>query len=81
MVVFVSAGVGKNLQDHLELYVQQQCTQPITLYKAQKPFQMLKIGIEWMLQQTGNFNVLLSAWSCDFGYRLERSCQQQQSCS
>lgn len=46
-------GVGKNLQDHLELYVQQQCTQPITLYKAQKPFLMLKIGIEWMLQQTG----------------------------
>lgn len=24
-------GVGQNLQDHLELYVQQECTQPITL--------------------------------------------------
>ena len=27
-------GVGANLQDHLELYIQQACTQPITLYSA-----------------------------------------------
>ncbi|XP_051950050.1 choline dehydrogenase, mitochondrial-like [Xyrauchen texanus] len=46
-------GVGSNLQDHLELYVQHQCTQPITLYKAQKPFHMLKIGLEWLLKFTG----------------------------
>src|SRR5947209_8210533 len=25
-------GVGQNLQDHLELYVQYECTKPITLY-------------------------------------------------
>ncbi|GAA6220076.1 choline dehydrogenase, mitochondrial [Lates japonicus] len=46
-------GVGSNLQDHLELYVQQQCTQPITLYKAQKPFHMVKIGLEWLTLFTG----------------------------
>ncbi|XP_040904961.1 choline dehydrogenase, mitochondrial isoform X2 [Toxotes jaculatrix] len=46
-------GVGSNLQDHLELYVQQQCTQPITLYKAQKPFHMIKIGLEWLSLFTG----------------------------
>ncbi|XP_029013496.1 choline dehydrogenase, mitochondrial [Betta splendens] len=46
-------GVGSNLQDHLEVYVQQQCTQPITLYKAQKPLQMLKIGVEWFTTFTG----------------------------
>uniref|UniRef100_A0A8C6WNR3 Choline dehydrogenase n=1 Tax=Neogobius melanostomus TaxID=47308 RepID=A0A8C6WNR3_9GOBI len=46
-------GVGSNLQDHLELYVQQQCTQPITLYKAQKPFHMVKIGLEWFTMFTG----------------------------
>lgn len=46
-------GVGMNLQDHLELYVQHRCTQPITLYKAQKPFHMLKIGLEWLLKFTG----------------------------
>lgn len=47
------SGVGSNLQDHLELYVQQQCTQPITLYKAQKPFHMVKIGLEWLTVFTG----------------------------
>ncbi|XP_023252944.1 choline dehydrogenase, mitochondrial-like [Seriola lalandi dorsalis] len=47
-------GVGSNLQDHLELYVQQQCTEPITLYKAQKPFHMVKIGLEWLTLFTGN---------------------------
>ncbi|XP_051915412.1 choline dehydrogenase, mitochondrial [Hippocampus zosterae] len=46
-------GVGNNLQDHLELYVQQKCTQPITLYKAQKPFHMVKIGLEWLSVFTG----------------------------
>ncbi|XP_077588368.1 choline dehydrogenase, mitochondrial [Stigmatopora nigra] len=46
-------GVGRNLQDHLELYVQQKCTQPITLYKAQKPFHMVKIGLEWLSVFTG----------------------------
>ncbi|KAK1786584.1 hypothetical protein P4O66_003032 [Electrophorus voltai] len=48
-------GVGSNLQDHLEVHVQQQCTQPITLFKAQKPFHMLKIGLEWLLCFTAYF--------------------------
>ena len=30
-------GVGENLQDHLEIYVQHACTRPITLYSALKP--------------------------------------------
>ncbi|CAL8323760.1 unnamed protein product [Merluccius merluccius] len=46
-------GVGSNLQDHLELYVQQQCSQPITLYKSQKPHHMVKIGLEWLSMFTG----------------------------
>uniref|UniRef100_A0A8C5QXW7 Choline dehydrogenase n=1 Tax=Leptobrachium leishanense TaxID=445787 RepID=A0A8C5QXW7_9ANUR len=46
-------GVGRNLQDHLEVYIQQQCTQPITLYAAQKPIKMAKIGLEWLWKFTG----------------------------
>ncbi|KPP64930.1 choline dehydrogenase, mitochondrial-like [Scleropages formosus] len=46
-------GVGRNLQDHLELYVQQECKKSITLYQAQQPLHMLKIGIEWLLKYTG----------------------------
>ncbi|KAL3860165.1 hypothetical protein ACJMK2_010323 [Sinanodonta woodiana] len=49
-------GVGENLQDHLEVYVQQKCTQPITLYSAQWkfPHNMIRIGLEWFLRQTGD---------------------------
>ncbi|XP_006018049.1 choline dehydrogenase, mitochondrial [Alligator sinensis] len=47
-------GVGQNLQDHLEVYVQQKCIKPITLYKAQKPIKMAKIGIEWLWKFTGD---------------------------
>ncbi|XP_075431004.1 choline dehydrogenase, mitochondrial [Ascaphus truei] len=46
-------GVGQNLQDHLEVYIQQQCTKPITLYKEQKPIRMIKIGLEWFWKFTG----------------------------
>ncbi|XP_072015791.1 choline dehydrogenase, mitochondrial-like [Amphiura filiformis] len=49
-------GVGQNLQDHLDLYIQQQCTKPITLYKAQWkfPHNMIRIGLQWFLTQTGD---------------------------
>lgn len=46
-------GVGQNLQDHLELYVQQECLKPITLFDAMKPHNMVKIGIQWFLFKSG----------------------------
>ena len=46
-------GVGQNLQDHLELYVQYECTKPITLYKATKPWHQVMIGLEWFLNHSG----------------------------
>ena len=46
-------GVGENLQDHLEVYMQYTCKEPITLYSAVKPIAKLKIGIEWMLTGRG----------------------------
>uniref|UniRef100_A0A0B7BBK3 Choline dehydrogenase n=1 Tax=Arion vulgaris TaxID=1028688 RepID=A0A0B7BBK3_9EUPU len=54
-VVHHLPGVGMNLQDHLEIYVQQACTQPITLYSAQwkYPHNMIRIGLEWFLLHTG----------------------------
>ncbi|XP_076449702.1 uncharacterized protein LOC143286051 [Babylonia areolata] len=49
-------GVGENLQDHLEVYVQQACTKPITLYSAQWkfPHNMIRIGLEWFVSHTGD---------------------------
>jgi choline dehydrogenase len=46
-------GVGENLQDHLETYVQFACKEPITLYSAVNPLVKAKIGLEWLLFQSG----------------------------
>ena len=46
-------GVGENLQDHLETYVQYECKKPVTLYSAQNPIRMALIGMEWFLFKTG----------------------------
>ncbi|KAK7819748.1 hypothetical protein U0070_012354 [Myodes glareolus] len=47
-------GVGQNLQDHLEIYIQQACTHPITLHSAQKPLRRVCIGLEWLWRFTGD---------------------------
>ncbi|MEM7544131.1 MAG: choline dehydrogenase [Pseudomonadota bacterium] len=52
-IVADRAGVGKNLQDHLEMYVQQACTQPITLYKHWNIVSKAVIGAQWLFTKTG----------------------------
>ena len=46
-------GVGKNLQDHLETYVQQECKTPDTLYSATKLLNKLALGVRWFLFKSG----------------------------
>ncbi len=46
-------GVGENLQDHLEMYLQYECTQPISLYSALQWWNKPAIGMEWYLFGTG----------------------------
>ncbi|MEO9331159.1 choline dehydrogenase [Ectopseudomonas guguanensis] len=45
-------GVGQNLQDHLEMYLQYACTQPVSLYPALKLLNQPGIGAQWLF--TGN---------------------------
>ena len=52
-VVADRPGVGANLQDHLELYIQQESTQPITLNSVLNPFSKALIGAQWMLFKSG----------------------------
>ena len=52
-VVADRPGVGQNLQDHLELYIQQACTQPITLYQHWNLFGKALAGAQWLLFKTG----------------------------
>ena len=47
-------GVGRNLQDHYAVAVQQACTQPVTIGPALRPLPMVGIGLEWLLSKTGH---------------------------
>ena len=46
-------GVGENLQDHLEVYIQHSSTQPVTMapYFAMKRRPL--VGLEWLLRKSG----------------------------
>lgn len=46
--VQVNENVGAHLQDHLEMYIQYECKQPISLYPALKWHNQPKIGAEWL---------------------------------
>ncbi|HEF8785720.1 TPA: choline dehydrogenase [Providencia alcalifaciens] len=46
-------GVGENLQDHLEMYLQYACKQPVSLYPALQWFNQPMIGAEWLFKGTG----------------------------
>jgi choline dehydrogenase len=46
-------GVGANLQDHLEVYLQYECLQPISLVTALKLHNQPLIGAEWLLNGSG----------------------------
>ncbi len=52
-VVQELAGVGENLQDHLEFYFQVECREPITLYSVMNPLAKAGIGLRWLLRHDG----------------------------
>ena len=52
-VVADRPGVGQNLQDHLELYIQQAATKPVSLFAYWNLRGKAKIGLEWLLWKTG----------------------------
>ena len=46
-------GVGANLQDHLEIYMQYQAAQPVTLFKYWNLWGKAAIGAQWLFTKTG----------------------------
>jgi choline dehydrogenase len=46
-------GVGENLHDHLEIWFQQTCTQPITINGKLNPISKFLIGARWFLFKDG----------------------------
>lgn len=52
-VVADRLGVGQNLQDHLEVYVQAAVSQPVSLYKYWNLLGKAYVGARWLLTKTG----------------------------
>ena len=46
-------GVGQNLQDHLEVYVQHACKEPISLYPALKIHKQAMVLLQWLFTKKG----------------------------
>ena len=46
-------GVGRNLQDHLDLRVQVKCKQPVSVYPSTKGLGRLVAGAQWLLTKRG----------------------------
>lgn len=47
------ADVGRNLQDHLDVCVIHECTQPITVYSGQRGWRRPLVGLDYMLRKQG----------------------------
>ncbi|MEA2268287.1 MAG: choline dehydrogenase, partial [Solirubrobacteraceae bacterium] len=52
-VVADAPGVGENLQDHLEVYIQYASKLPVSVAPAMKWQNKPKVGAEWVLRHTG----------------------------
>ncbi|MEO0943402.1 MAG: GMC oxidoreductase, partial [Pseudomonadota bacterium] len=52
-VVADRPGVGQNLQDHMEIYLQMASSQPVTLYKHWNLLSKAVIGAQWLFTKTG----------------------------
>ena len=52
-VITERSAVGENLQDHLEVYFQVACLQPITLYKHLGLISKAMIGAQWLFFKSG----------------------------
>ena len=46
-------GVGANLQDHMEIYMQYRSLQPITLFSYYNLWGKGRVGLEWLLRRRG----------------------------
>ena len=52
-VVHDLPGVGQNLQDHLEVTVQVECTQPVSIYRFYNLFGKAYVGARWLFLRKG----------------------------
>ena len=46
-------GVGENFEDHLEVYIQHKCKEPVSLQPSLDIKRMPFIGLQWIFTRTG----------------------------
>jgi len=46
-------GVGQNLQDHLEIYIQMECLKPVSIYKYYNLAGKALVGAQWLFTRGG----------------------------
>ncbi|SHF63455.1 choline dehydrogenase [Jatrophihabitans endophyticus] len=46
-------GVGENMQDHLEVYIQYACTQPVSMQRYLQHRYKLPVGAQWLFLRSG----------------------------
>jgi choline dehydrogenase len=53
-IVHENANIGRNLQDHLELYFQMECPKPVSLAPyITNPLKKFMVGLKWILTRKG----------------------------
>ena len=52
-IIHAAEGVGENLMDHLELYVQFECTKPVSLYPHMSLIGKAALGLQWLATHKG----------------------------
>ena len=52
-VVVDLPGVGRNLQDHLEIHLQHQCPEPVSMNIYMHPLRKIAVGLRWWLTHGG----------------------------
>ena len=50
-MVHALPGVGENMQDHLEVYIQYSCKQPVSMQKHLAKWRMPIIGLQWLFRK------------------------------
>lgn len=46
-------GVGEHMQDHLEVYIQHTCKQPVSMYPAMQWYNKPLVGYQWLFHRKG----------------------------
>ena len=63
-VVHDLPGVGKNLQDHMDVYIAAECSQPVSYNGEDRWFKAIPHGIQYLLYKTGPVTACVAEAGC-----------------